>query len=93
MVALGMFSLAQASPVVPDWTATCVPDTSSAAASVAAEAALTTSAWLEVGVGEVDLLLALVGDGDGAQGHVGLAALLDGRDDGVELHGGQDVGL
>ena len=45
---------------------------------------------VEVRVGEVDLLLAVVRDGDGTDGDVGLAALLDGGDDGVELDRGEN---
>ena len=48
---------------------------------------------VEVGLGEVDLLLAVVGDGDAGDGHVGLAALLDQRHEGVELLVGQVGGL
>ena len=48
-------------------------------------------AWLEskVGLGEVDGLHALVGDGDGGDGGVGLAALLNDGHQGVELLVGQ----
>ena len=44
---------------------------------------------VDVGVGEVNLLLALVGDGEVGDAAVSLAALLDERDDAVELHGRQ----
>ena len=48
---------------------------------------------VDVRVGEVDLLLALLRDGEVGGAHVGLAALLDGGDDGVELHGVEVLAL
>ena len=48
---------------------------------------------VDVGVGEVDLFQALVGDGEVGRAHVGPAALLDHGDDRVELLGGQELAL
>ena len=47
MVALGRFSWAQASPVVPDWQAIFTPSAFKASAVVLSESALTTTPWLE----------------------------------------------
>ncbi len=47
MVALGRFSCAHDSPVVPDWTAICMPLALSWSCVVAAEPFFTTMDWLE----------------------------------------------